>query len=385
MANVVSIATGTGQLGTTAITAGTGISVTPGANTITIATGSAVADSFVTGSGTATPSSGVLTVSGTANQISTSGAGSTVTIAVPSSPSFGGTTTVATGLTATSGAITATAGNVVITAGNLTLPATSSTVGQITLNGSDFLHGFGTQNIFAGTGAGNFTLTSTNCVGIGFDCLNALSSGLYNTAVGDSAGLALTTGQQNCLFGNGVAYQLVSGSYNLIAGPNTAGFGYSGSESSNIVFSNEGVPGESHVIRIGTSGSGAGQQNLCYIAGIFGVTVGVSGTAVFIDNTGNLGTVVSSQRFKENITDLAPTPVLDLKPVSFNYKSDKTKTKQYGLIAEEVEKVFPDLVSYDDEGLPHSVKYHELPVLLLAEIKKLSARIHQLERLLEEE
>ena len=127
------------------------------APTFQVVSASGAATSFHTDSGTATPSSGVLTVSGTANQISTSGAGSTVTIAVPSSPSFGGTTTVATGLTATSGAITATAGNVVITAGNVTLPSTSSTVGQITINGNRFLHAFGyTNNTYVGFGFWKF-------------------------------------------------------------------------------------------------------------------------------------------------------------------------------------------------------------------------------------
>jgi hypothetical protein len=361
--------------------------------------------SFGTGSGTATPSSGVITIAGTTNQITTTGSGSTVTIAVPSSPSFGGTTTVATGLTATTGAITATAGNVVITAGNLTLPNTNAagTQGLISLGGSRFINNFGTQNTFIGLSAGNLALTTASATGnaaVGNNTLTALTTGSGNCAFGGGTLLNDTTGIQNSGFGNACLFnviggskncalgfqvlnQLTTGNYNIGLGTpdgtNGSGVSYTSSESSNIVIANSGTTGESNVIRIGTTGTGNGQQSKCFIAGIFGVTVGVSGLPVVVDNTGNLGTVVSSKRFKENIEDLDDTNVLDLNPVSFNYKADKSKSIHYGLIAEDVENVFPQLVVYDDLGLPMSVKYQDLPVLLLHEIKQLAARIEELE------
>lgn len=391
---------------------GSTITFTTGAGTLNLETASKVAVSFATGSGTATPASGVITIAGTTNQITTTGSGSTVTIAVPSSPSFGGTTTVATGLTATTGAITATSGNVVITNGNLTLPATSSTVGQIVLNGVKIFHAFGTQNIFIGPGvqAGNFTLTTGTSlanVGIGAASLASLTSGSRNTALGSSsltsctsgtgnfagsvASLVLcTSGSNNVAIGfnsstNGAALEaLLTGSQNVGIGID-AGINYTSSESNNILLVNSGTVSESNVMRLGTTGSGTGQVNKCFIAGIFGVTVGVSGVPVVVDNTGNFGTVVSSERFKDNIEDMADTPVLDLQPVNFTYKSDKTNALQYGLIAEDVAEVFPDLVVYDDEGEPHSVKYQNLPVLLLHEMKKLRQRVEALEAILDKE
>lgn len=331
------------------------------------------ASTFHTGSGDATASAGAITIAGTTNQISTSGSGATVTIAVPSSPSFGGTTTVATGLTATTGNITATAGNIV-------LPTTTSTTGQIVVNSLPFIHSYGTANFFAGSTTANFTLSGNNDVGVGFNVLPALTSGSNNVCVGSQSGLGLTSGNTNTLIGNGAAYQVVSGSSNICIG-SVAGFAYSTGESSNICIGNPGVVGESNVIRLGTNGSGSAQQSTCFIAGITGVTVGVSGVPVVIDNTGNLGTVVSSIRFKKNIEEIDETSVLDLTPVSFTYKSDKTDSVNYGLIAEDVEDVMPELVSYDLEGLPSSVKYQDLPVLLLAELKRLSKRVEDLELL----
>jgi hypothetical protein len=114
---------------------------------------------------------------------------------------------------------------------------------------------------------------------------------------------------------------------------------------------------------------------------VFGKTVGVSGVPVVVDSTGLLGTVVSSIRYKENVEDLkdASSPLLYLRPVMFNYKSRPGEFKQPGLIAEEVESVMPNLVVYNKEGLVETVKYHDLPVLLLNELQKALKRIEALE------
>ena len=113
----------------------------------------------------------------------------------------------------------------------------------------------------------------------------------------------------------------------------------------------------------------------------FGATVGGSGIAVYVDNAGAFGTVVSSKRFKENIKDIASRSdeIYKLRPVSFNLKKDSTKTKQFGLIAEEVGLVLPELISHDGDGDIMSVKYNELIPLLLNEITKLKDRIEVLE------
>jgi hypothetical protein len=112
-----------------------------------------------------------------------------------------------------------------------------------------------------------------------------------------------------------------------------------------------------------------------YIAGIYGSTVGGRGTAVYVDDNGQLGTVVSSRRFKEQILDMGDntSKLFLLRPVTFLYKPEYDKgerTLQYGLIAEEVAKVYPDLVAYDKDGAPYTVKYQYLAPMLLNELQK---------------
>jgi hypothetical protein len=100
---------------------------------------------------------------------------------------------------------------------------------------------------------------------------------------------------------------------------------------------------------------------------------------VYVGTDGKLGTITSSRRYKENITDLSDYSILSLRPVEFNYIVDTNKTRCLGLIAEEVEEVIPQLVIYKD-GVPETVKYHELPILLLQGIQKLNQEIKQLQQ-----
>ena len=105
------------------------------------------------------------------------------------------------------------------------------------------------------------------------------------------------------------------------------------------------------------------------------------GSAVLCSALGELGTVVSSIKYKENIEDFKENiSILNLRPVEFNYKKDKEKQKQYGLIAEEVHHNFPYLCLYNEKNEPESVKYHELPIFLLNEIKKLKLEIENLKK-----
>jgi hypothetical protein len=125
-----------------------------------------------------------------------------------------------------------------------------------------------------------------------------------------------------------------------------------------------------NVICIGSGG--ANVNNSCFIGNIFGVTTGGVGSPVLVDSSGQLGTMSSSRRFKKDIGTMgkASEAILSLKPVTFHYKSDKTGTPQFGLIAEEVAKVNPTLVLPDKEGKPYTVRYDAVNAMLLNEFLK---------------
>jgi hypothetical protein len=139
--------------------------------------------------------------------------------------------------------------------------------------------------------------------------------------------------------------------------------------SNNIDIGNLGVTGEANTIRIGTVGT----QNATFIAGIRGVTV-ASGVGVIVGSNGQLGTVTSSARFKEAIRpmDKASEAILALQPVTFRYKQeiDPDGIPQFGLIAEQVEKVNPDLVARDADGKVNTVRYEAVNAMLLNEFQK---------------
>ncbi len=274
-------------------------------------------------------------------------------------------------------------------------------------NGPENIISFFLNNIFMGSGAGNLTMTPAVAlfnIGIGASTCKNITTGTQNSALGNAAleglttgnnnhmvgytaGQWITTGTHNIGIGSGVFSRalagLTTGQYNIAIG-NLAGADYTGAESNNINIGDSefGVVGESNVIRLG-SFTGGTPQTKTFIQGIRGkTTVNADAIAVLIDSAGQLGTISSSLRYKEHVESLGNETemVLSLRPVSFNYKDNKDK-KYYGFIAEEVEQIFPYLVAYDQEGKPESVKYHELPVLLLKEIQKLSKRVEELERI----
>jgi hypothetical protein len=127
------------------------------------------------------------------------------------------------------------------------------------------------------------------------------------------------------------------------------------------------VAGESNTIRIGDA------QTATFMAGISGAT-SAGGVAVFVNGSGQLGTTTSSRRFKEDIREIADESdgLMSLRPVAFKYKPeiDPTGFAQYGLIAEEVAEVYPDLVVFDRDGKPETVRYHLVNALLLNEVQK---------------
>ena len=140
-------------------------------------------------------------------------------------------------------------------------------------------------------------------------------------------------------------------------------------ESNNIYIGNAGVAGESNTIRIGIDRN----QTAAFIAGISGKT-SASGVAVFVNSAGQLGTSTSSRRFKHEIADMGAESdlLMKLRPVAFYYKPelDETQTRQYGLVAEEVAQVAPQLVVYDKDGAPQTVRYHFVNAMLLNEVQK---------------
>lgn len=277
---------------------------------------------------------------------------------------------------------------------NLTIGTANVGIGYTSM--TDIVDGTGNTSVGFGTGptglsgnnvaiganalqnAGKISAAMSN-VGVGFNALTSLRNGHQNIAIGENALGSITTASFNTAVGdNALAALFNTGSGNIAIGSD-AGVSYGGGENYNIMLGHQGVPGESNVMRLGTQGSGTFQQNTCFIAGITGSTV--TGTAVLCATDGQLGTVVSSLRYKDNIKSIdEDVSVLNLSPVQFNYKTDKDKTKQYGLIAEDVDENFPYLCFYNIEGSPESVKYHELPVFLLKEIQRLNDRVIQLEK-----
>jgi hypothetical protein len=238
-------------------------------------------------------------------------------------------------------------------------------------------HNYGRDNIFVGASAGNLTMDDFNApgnTGVGVNALNSLAStGERNMALGTGALQSLTNGIQNVAVGALAMNALVDGDLNTAIGEG-AGGNLAGSESGNLYLANVGVFGESDAIRIGEN------QSTAYIVGVLGVTVGVSGVPVVIDNADQLGTVVSSIRYKENIRNMNgdSEAIYKMRPVVYNYKKDPAQDIRYGLIAEEVEEVMPSMVSYNKDGTPESVKYLDLPVMLLNELQKLRKEVQEL-------
>jgi hypothetical protein len=209
----------------------------------------------------------------------------------------------------------------------------------------------------------------------GRDALNSNTAGSSNTANGVEALISNTTGNSNTAIG--VVALLNNNGDNNIALGNSAGSNLT-TGNNNIDIGNPGVTGESNKIRIGTRGI----QRNTFIAGISGVTV-AGGIGIIVDSSGHLGTSTSSARYKENIQpmDKASEAILALKPVTFQYKKelDPSGIPQFGLVAEQVEKVNPDLVARDDEGKPYSVRYEAVNAMLLNEFLKEHRKVQELE------
>jgi Chaperone of endosialidase len=227
------------------------------------------------------------------------------------------------------------------------------------------------------TATGNLALqqntTGSHNTAIGREALVANTTGNNNTAVG--AFIGNTTGNNNTAVGRNALNINTSGSNNIAIGRN-AGIELTTGDN-NIEIGNRGVAGEASTIRIGRRGL----QTATFIAGISGATV-PGGVGVIVDSSGHLGTTTSSARYKEAIKpmDKASEAILALKPVTFRYKHEVNPDRipQFGLVAEQVEKVNPDLVARDEQGKPYTVRYEAVNAMLLNEFLKEHATVQEL-------
>jgi hypothetical protein len=217
----------------------------------------------------------------------------------------------------------------------------------------------GNANTATGVGALYKNTTGAGNTATGMAALGSNTTGFGNTAIGARA-LLSATGNYNVALGDSAGESLTTGDNNI-----------------DIGYSVLGVKGDSNTIRIGNTDIRA-----TYISGISGQTV-VGGAAVFVDSSGKLGTMSASTRFSDEIKpmDKASEAILTLKPVTFRYKQeiDPRSIRQFGLIAEEVEKVNPDLVGRDEKGKIYSVRYDAVNAMLLNEFLKEHGKVEKME------
>ena len=244
---------------------------------------------------------------------------------------------------------------------------------------------------------------------VGFISLTTNTTGNFNTAIGAGALRANTKANENTAIGAGALYlsnspllnrgnrNTAAGAFalfNNLDGPRNTAIGDRAlfnnvSGSGNIALgesAGSGVTTGNGVICIGADGDNTG--NSCYIGQIFGATSS-GGTAVFINSSGKLGTATSSRRFKEEIKPMerASEVLFALKPVTFHYKKeiDPQGIPQFGLVAEDVEAINPDLVVRDKEGKTNTVRYEAINAMLLNEFLKQHAKVEAQSRKIQEQ
>jgi hypothetical protein len=230
-----------------------------------------------------------------------------------------------------------------------------------------------TVNIYPPAGFANTAL--------GYQALYNSTTGNGNTATGAVALQSNTTGSSNTATGTGALASNTIGNSNIAVGDGAGSNLTTGDN--NIDIGNEGVAGEANTIRIGTQET----QTATFIAGISGTPIGGGGSTLRVDANGKLGTTPSSARFKQNIKPIAKASeaILALEPVTFHYKKelDPEGITQFGLVAEQVEKVNPDLVARDRDGKPYTVRYEAVNAMLLNEFLKEHRKVQQLEKQVE--
>src|SRR5262249_22608989 len=223
-------------------------------------------------------------------------------------------------------------------------------------------NGGGTQNTATGASALATNTTGNFNTAMGHAALLTNDAGGFNTAVGADALRSNTSGGANTALGYG-ALTNSTGSNSIALGTNAG---------SNVTTA-------SNVICIGTTGQNVNDS--FYVGNVFETSIDTDNLPVRIDFTGRLGTQTSSRRFKDHITpmDKASEAILALNPVTFHYRDDTRGRPEFGLIAEEVAQVDPNLVALDKEGKPYTVRYDQVNAMLLNEFLKEHKKVQQLE------
>ena len=226
----------------------------------------------------------------------------------------------------------------------------------------------GTRNVAVGYRSLSTNVGADDNVSIGHNALATSNPTTgRNTAIGSDALGAETTGNANTAVGYSALFQATGGTSNVAVGAAAGSALTSGSN--NIYLDANGASSESNKIRIGRS-----IHSEAFVRGIFGNTA-TGGATVLVNSSGELHTVVSSARFKVDVRDMAESSrvLMDLRPVTFRYRAENTDAAigtEFGLIAEEVAAVAPEMVLRDDDGKPFSVRYHLLSPMLLNEVQR---------------
>jgi hypothetical protein len=231
----------------------------------------------------------------------------------------------------------------------------------------------GFQNTASGYEALQSNTTGANNTASGIEALNGNTTGYNNTASGVAVLESNTTGDRNTASGVDALEWNTTGDNNIGLGYNAGSNITTGSN--NIDIGNAGTGSDTSTVRIGIQGT----QTRTYIAGVSGILSGGSESTELAVNrtTGQIGVIPSSARYKRDIHDMggASAGVMKLRPVTFRYKSDPVGTLQYGLVAEEVARVYPELVVHDTDGKIESVRYLEFTALLLNELQKQTTKV----------
>ena len=264
----------------------------------------------------------------------------------------------------------------------------------------------GSFNTATGVSALHSNTTGGGNTATGVDALFSNRTGISNTAIGEQALERNTTGGFNTANGVAALFYNTTGSANTASGvdallSNTTGDSNTASGDAALFNNTTGIGNAalgfaagssvttaSNVICIGANVTGANLSNSCFIGNIRDVTTAMGDAIpVVIDSAGQLGTTSSSQRFKKEIKpmDQASEAILALKPVTFLYKGDNTATTQFGLIAEDVVAVSPDLVVHDGNGEIYTVRYEAVNAMLLNEFLKQHRKVEQQGRKIQEQ
>ena len=244
------------------------------------------------------------------------------------------------------------------------------------------------RNTAIGANALSSNTTGNNNVADGFRALFSNQAGFANTATGANALSSNTTGGRNVANGYNALFSNQAGRFNTAIGFRTL---YQNTGSNNVALgfnAGSNLTDGSGNVCIGYNVLGiAGESNTTRISNIYSSVA--SGRAVYVDADNKIGTLVSSRRFKEEIKPISDSSeaILGLKPVTFHYKKEiePNGAIMFGLIAEEVEKVDPDLVTRNEKGEPETVRYEAVNAMLLNEFLKQHRTVEEQDRTMEEQ